>query len=88
MTTKRLPDDGKNYSAATHAADLAAFIYQLNASPVHLVGLSMGGRLTAMIAVEHPDLLRSLTVLEPPLPRATVPRAIPSHEAERRWGFG
>ena len=61
------PDDGKNYSAATHAADLAAFIHQLNAGPVHLVGLSMGGRLITMVALEHPDLLRSLTVLEPPL---------------------
>jgi pimeloyl-ACP methyl ester carboxylesterase len=55
------PDDGKNYSAATHAADLAAFIHQLNAGPVHLVGLSMGGRLATMVALEHPDLLRSLT---------------------------
>jgi pimeloyl-ACP methyl ester carboxylesterase len=61
------PDDGKNYSAATHAADLAAFIHQLNAGPVHLVGLSMGGRLATMVALEHSDLLRSLTVLEPPL---------------------
>jgi len=56
------PDDGKNYSAATHAADLAAFIHQLNAGPVHLVGLSMGGRLATMVALEHSDLLRSLTV--------------------------
>jgi pimeloyl-ACP methyl ester carboxylesterase len=61
------PDDGKNYSAATHAADLATFIHQLNAGPVHLVGLSMGGRLATMVALEHSDLLRSLTVLEPPL---------------------
>jgi pimeloyl-ACP methyl ester carboxylesterase len=61
------PDDGKNYSAATHAADLAGFVHQLNAGPVHLVGLSMGGRLAMMVALEHPDLLRSLTVLEPPL---------------------
>jgi len=27
----------------------------------------MGGRLATMVALEHPDLLRSLTVLEPPL---------------------
>ena len=46
------PDDGKNYSAATHAADLAAFIHQLNAGPVHLVGLSMGGRLATMVALD------------------------------------
>src|SRR5262249_43152174 len=34
---------------------------------VHLVGLSMGGRLATLVALEHPDLLLSLTVLEPPL---------------------
>jgi len=53
------PDDGKNYSASTHAADLAAFIHRLNTRPVHLVGLSMGGRLATMVALEHPDLLRA-----------------------------
>lgn len=61
------PDDGKHYSTATHLADLTAFIRRLNAGPVHLVGLSMGGRLAILAALEHPDLLRSLTVLEPPL---------------------
>jgi pimeloyl-ACP methyl ester carboxylesterase len=61
------PDDGKHYSTATHVADLTAFIRQLNAGPVHLVGLSMGGRLATLVALERPDLLRSLAVLEPPL---------------------
>ncbi len=59
------PDDGKQYSAATHAADLAAFIRRLNAGPVHLVGLSYGGLLATMVASEHPELVRSLTLAEP-----------------------
>jgi len=38
------PDAGQHYSHATHAADLAAFIHQMHAGPVHLVGLSpLGG---------------------------------------------
>jgi pimeloyl-ACP methyl ester carboxylesterase len=61
------PDEGQHYSTATHHADLTAFIRQLNAGPVHLVGLSVGGRLAVLVALEHPDLLRSLTILEPPL---------------------
>jgi pimeloyl-ACP methyl ester carboxylesterase len=65
--TSPWPDHGKHYSTATHLADLTAFIRQLDAGPVHLVGLSMGGRLATLVALEHPDLLRSLTVLEPPL---------------------
>jgi pimeloyl-ACP methyl ester carboxylesterase len=59
------PDEGKHYSAATHAADLAAFIRQLNAGPVHLVAISYGGLLATLVASEHPDLVRSLTLLEP-----------------------
>jgi pimeloyl-ACP methyl ester carboxylesterase len=61
------PDDGRHYSTATHLADLTAFIRRLDAGPVHLVGLSMGGRLATLLALEHPDQLLSLTVLEPPL---------------------
>jgi pimeloyl-ACP methyl ester carboxylesterase len=61
------PDEGQHYATATHLADLTAFVRQLNAGPVHLVGLSMGGRLATLLALEHPHLLRSLTVLEPPL---------------------
>lgn len=61
------PDEGKDYAAATHAADLAAFISGLNAGPVHLVGLSYGGVLAALVASEHPQLVRSLTLAEPAL---------------------
>jgi pimeloyl-ACP methyl ester carboxylesterase len=59
------PDEGQHYSAATHAADLAAFIRQLDASPVHLVASSYGGLLATVVASEHADLVRSLTLLEP-----------------------
>jgi pimeloyl-ACP methyl ester carboxylesterase len=61
------PDAGQHYSVATHAADLVAFIRQLHAGPVHLVGLSSGGRLVTLAALEHPDLVRSLTLAEPSL---------------------
>jgi pimeloyl-ACP methyl ester carboxylesterase len=59
------PDEGKQYSAETHAADLAAFITALKAGPVHLVGLSYGGLVAAMLALKHPDLIRTLTLAEP-----------------------
>ncbi len=59
------PDAGQDYSAATHTADLAAFIRELNAGPVHLVALSYGGLLATLVASEHPELLRSLTLAEP-----------------------
>jgi pimeloyl-ACP methyl ester carboxylesterase len=65
--TEPWPDDGKNYSGATHAADLTAFLTNLKAGPVHLVGLSFGGFLGAIVAAEHPELIRSLTLAEPGL---------------------
>jgi pimeloyl-ACP methyl ester carboxylesterase len=61
------PDAGQHFSMATHAADLAAFIRGLNRGPVHLVGLSSGGRLVTLVALGQPDLVHSLTVLEPPI---------------------
>ncbi len=80
------PDAGQHYSLATHAADLAAFMRQLNTSPVHLVGLSSGGRLVTMVALEYPDLMRSLTVLEPPIDELLVdlPEAQPVRDAWRQ----
>jgi pimeloyl-ACP methyl ester carboxylesterase len=58
------PDEGKHYSAATHAADLVAVIRQLHAGPVHLVAIPYGGLLATLVAAEHPDLVRSLTLLD------------------------
>jgi pimeloyl-ACP methyl ester carboxylesterase len=58
------PDSGEKYSLATHADDLAAFIRDLNAGPVHVVGWSYGGTIQLVLAVQHPELVRSLFVFE------------------------
>jgi pimeloyl-ACP methyl ester carboxylesterase len=77
------PDAGEHYSVVTHAADLVAFIRQLHAGQVHLVGLSSGARLVTLVAVQYPDLMRSLTVLEPPMDELLVdrPEAQPVRDA-------
>jgi pimeloyl-ACP methyl ester carboxylesterase len=36
--------------------------------PVHLVGNSLGGAVAVRVAAEHPDLVRSLTLISPALP--------------------
>lgn len=79
------PDEGKQYSGETHAADLSAFIAGLKAGPVHLVGLSYGGLLAAMVALKDPQLIRSLTLAEPALFSlvAETPEGKPVLEA---WG--
>ena len=69
------PDDGKQYSTEVHAADLAAFIAGLKAGPVHLVGLSYGGLLAAIVATRDATLIRSLTLAEPALFELLAERA-------------
>jgi pimeloyl-ACP methyl ester carboxylesterase len=80
------PDEGKNYSAATHATDLAGFIRQLNAGPVHLVGISYGGFLATVVATKHPELLRALLVAEPTIQALLTdnPEAKPLLDARRK----
>ena len=53
------------YSHQTHADDIAAFIRGLNAGPVDLVGWSYSGLIVMLVAVQHPELVHSLTIHEP-----------------------
>ena len=61
------PLRAKNHSAYVEAADLAAFIRTLKLGPVHLVGTSMGAFTALVLAVEYPELVRSLVLAEPPI---------------------
>ena len=60
-------DEGKDFSVATHADDLARLIVALDAGPVHLVGTSYGGLVATTAAVKSPSLVRSLILYEPAL---------------------
>ena len=68
------PDEGQQYAWAARAADLVAFMRQLDAGPAPLGGLSSGGRIATQVAVHYPDLVRSLIVLEPALHARLVDR--------------
>jgi pimeloyl-ACP methyl ester carboxylesterase len=61
------PDGGARWSHATHVADLAAFIRGLNAGPVVLVGQSYGSQISAIVAANHPELVRAMFLNEPPI---------------------
>lgn len=59
------PNDESKYSQQTHADDIAAFIRGLNAGPVDLVGWSYSGPIVMLVALQHPELVHSLTIHEP-----------------------
>jgi pimeloyl-ACP methyl ester carboxylesterase len=61
------PLTAKNHSAYVEAGDLAAFIRKLELGRVHLVGTSYGAFTALVLAVEHPELVRSLVLAEPPV---------------------
>jgi len=48
----------------SHVEDYLALARFLEASPAHLIGLSMGGRLALRIAAEAPSCVRSLTLAD------------------------
>jgi pimeloyl-ACP methyl ester carboxylesterase len=62
------PQCTMSYSAEVDARDLAMLIEKLHLGPVHLVGHSYGGLGALFFATEHPELVRTLTLSEPPLP--------------------
>ena len=53
--------------AYSHADDLLGLLEFLEARPVHVVGLSMGGRMALRFALDHPDAVKSLTLIDPAL---------------------
>jgi pimeloyl-ACP methyl ester carboxylesterase len=63
--TATWPEDRSKYSQQTHADDIAAFIRVLNIGPVDLVGWSYTGPIVMLVALQHPELVHSLTMHEP-----------------------
>ncbi len=51
------------YSIRLFAADTAGLIERLGIAPAHVVGLSLGGMVAFQLAVDRPDLLRSLVIV-------------------------
>ncbi|HJP97003.1 MAG TPA: alpha/beta hydrolase, partial [Rhodanobacteraceae bacterium] len=50
-----------------HVDDLGAFLREVDAAPAHLVGNSWGAFICLLAAIQHPDLVRTLVLEEPPI---------------------
>jgi pimeloyl-ACP methyl ester carboxylesterase len=57
------PDRQYGYDMDTLADDAAALIKALHVAPCHFAGLSMGGFVGMRLAAHHPDLVRTLTLM-------------------------
>jgi pimeloyl-ACP methyl ester carboxylesterase len=62
------PVEGYDYSMVSHARTMIDYIESLGRGPVHLVGNSMGGTVSLIVAVIRPDLVRTLTLVSPAVP--------------------
>ena len=49
------------YTLSDMAEDTGALMRELDIAPAHVVGVSMGGMISQMLAAEHPEQVRSLT---------------------------
>jgi pimeloyl-ACP methyl ester carboxylesterase len=59
--------DSSALSFASHVKDLAEILKALKLEPAHLVGHSSGAFIALVLGMEHPELVRSLTLGEPPV---------------------
>ncbi len=62
---ERWDGEGDDFTVQQHTADVATFISALEAGPVHLLGHSRGGHIAFRVAQNSPDLVRTLTLVEP-----------------------
>src|SRR4029079_7614227 len=56
--------DATGYTVDRLVADEIAFLEAHGGGPVDLLGHSMGGRVAVQVAIERPDLLRSLILMD------------------------
>ena len=64
---KQVVNDSADYTVLPHVKDLATLISTLKIAPVHLVGHSWGAFTALKATIDHPELIKSLVVGEPPV---------------------
>jgi proline iminopeptidase len=55
-------DDPREITFVSDVADVAAVIEELDVAPVHVYGFSYGGLIGQALALDHPSLVRTLTL--------------------------
>lgn len=97
---KQTVSDAADFSVTPNSKDLTEFIKALKLEPVHLVGHSYGAFTALLTTIDRPDLVRSLTLGEPPVmsllpppspndtnPFAKAVEAFANHEQEKAVSY-
>lgn len=74
----------ERYSIEGFSADVEALIEHLRLGPVHVIGLSMGGMIGFQLAVDQPQLLKSLCIVNS-APQVKVRGVSDLWQLTRRW---
>jgi pimeloyl-ACP methyl ester carboxylesterase len=80
------PTDSSTYNFDQLVADLAGFLDEVTDSPVHLLGHSMGGMIAMRFALEHPDKLASLVLMDTSAASPDMPIEFTDEIAEMIFG--
>ncbi|MDQ1604906.1 MAG: hypothetical protein QOE01_2751 [Actinomycetota bacterium] len=72
------PPPAGDYSLEAHARAVVSLVERTGRGRVHLVGNSLGGTVSTLVAATRPDLVRTLTLVSPALP-VMRPRASNAH---------
>jgi pimeloyl-ACP methyl ester carboxylesterase len=70
------PAPDNDYSLDAHTRAVIGYLETSGRGPVHLVGNSMGGAVSVLVADRRPDLVRTLTLISPAVPDNRI-RAFP-----------
>ena len=76
-----LTDESHQFGISVHYQDIVTFIEQLEVAPVHLVGWSYGADIVLNVAVNRPDLLKSVFLYE-----LGFPSYVEDEQALKRFG--
>jgi pimeloyl-ACP methyl ester carboxylesterase len=60
-------NDTSDFSVHPHVKDLGELLKALKAGPAHLIGHSYGAFTALLVAMEQPELVKTLTLAEPPV---------------------
>jgi pimeloyl-ACP methyl ester carboxylesterase len=76
------------YDKASMAADIRALVHQLGAARIHLVGRDIGVMLSYAYAAQWPEDIRTLVMLDVPVPGTRVWDEAKARADPQLWHFG